>query len=198
MDLRIEKTYRALLTAFTHLLETHRYEEITVAMLCNEAVIRRTTFYRHFADKSEFFAFFVDNLRLELLKHGEESVDDELARLSCPQDPTVDEEGVAILQGMVSFMLEHETLVDNIFESSMSGMLMLMMVDKVAETIRERYRNVYRIEGGELPTLASASEFAAGGLVRLLEKWWVSGHSKQGEAELTLTANRLVWRVLGV
>ncbi len=34
MDLRIKKTYRALFEAFTELLEEHRFEDVTVAMLC--------------------------------------------------------------------------------------------------------------------------------------------------------------------
>ena len=57
MDLRIERTYRSLIEAFTRLLEERLYEDVTVAMLCNEAMIRRTTFYKHFADKGEFFSF---------------------------------------------------------------------------------------------------------------------------------------------
>lgn len=90
MDLRIQKTYRSLLAAFTKLLETHRYEDVTVAMLCDEAMIRRTTFYKHFADKSEFFSFFVDSLRIEITKYGERQIaasksDDDL-------EGTVDEE----------------------------------------------------------------------------------------------------------
>ncbi|MFR3769627.1 TetR/AcrR family transcriptional regulator [Collinsella stercoris] len=72
MDLRIQKTYRSLLAAFTRLLETHRYEDVTVAMLCDEAMIRRTTFYKHFADKAEFFSFFVDSLRIEITNYGEQ------------------------------------------------------------------------------------------------------------------------------
>ena len=48
MDLRIKKTYRALFDAFTELLEEHRFEDLTVAMLCDRAMIRRTTFYKHF------------------------------------------------------------------------------------------------------------------------------------------------------
>ena len=52
MDLRVQKTYRALFGAFTELLEEHRFEDITVAMLCERAMIRRTTFYKHFADKT--------------------------------------------------------------------------------------------------------------------------------------------------
>lgn len=62
MDLRIKKTYRALFDAFTELLEEHRFEDLTVAMLCERAMIRRTTFYKHFRDKNDYFAFYVDEL----------------------------------------------------------------------------------------------------------------------------------------
>lgn len=62
MDLRIKKTYRALFDAFTELLEEHRFEGLTVAMLCDRAMIRRTTFYKHFRDKNDYFAFYIDEL----------------------------------------------------------------------------------------------------------------------------------------
>ena len=59
---RIKKTYRALFDAFTELLEEHRFEDLTVAMLCDRAMIRRTTFYKHFRDKNDYFAFYIDEL----------------------------------------------------------------------------------------------------------------------------------------
>ena len=58
MDLRIRKTYLALHNAFTELLEEKRFEEFTVNELCDRAMIRRTTFYKHFADKYEYFTFY--------------------------------------------------------------------------------------------------------------------------------------------
>lgn len=195
MDLRIQKTYRSLLAAFTKLLETHRYEDVTVAMLCDEAMIRRTTFYKHFADKSEFFSFFVDSLRIEITKYGERQIaasksDDDL-------EGTVDEEeGLAILRALVDFMLDHERMVDNIFESSMSGMMVLMMADRVAETLRERYRGKYHVGKGGPVTLAASSEFVAGGIVRLFEKWWERGHDPEGKIELITVAETMVARVL--
>lgn len=195
MDLRIQKTYRSLLAAFTKLLETHRYEDVTVAMLCDEAMIRRTTFYKHFADKSEFFSFFVDSLRIEITKYGERQIaasksDDDLGG-------TVDEEeGLAILRALVDFMLDHERMVDNIFESSMSGMMVLMMADRVAETLRERYRGKYHVGKGDPVTLAASSEFVAGGIVRLFEKWWERGHDPEGKIELITVAETMVARVL--
>ena len=208
MDLRIEKTYRSLLAAFTDLLETHRYEDVTVAMLCDAAMIRRTTFYKHFADKAEFFSFFIDNLRINLLKHGEvqgtsERTVERHERIERPRpaesyDPASDHEGITILQGLVDFLLEHEMMVDNIFKSSMTGMMMLVMTDKVAEAVRERYAWAFAGRDDEAAALKAGSEFAAGGIVRLLELWWTSGHSKAGERELITMANAMVIRSLGL
>ncbi len=65
LDLRIERTYRLLSDAFGRMLASRHYEDITVSDLCDEAMIRRTTFYKHFADKDEFFAFYVRRI------HGE-------------------------------------------------------------------------------------------------------------------------------
>ena len=205
MDLRIEKTYRALLAAFTELLETHRYEDVTVAMLCDKAMIRRTTFYKHFADKSEFFSFFVDSLRINLLRRGEATgeVEAEGARRRGKTKRGADQvvvsevESIAIFQGLVDFMLEHEALVDNIFKSQMTGMMMLVMCDKAAEAVMERYHGVFAPHQAGGVTLQAASEFAASGIVRLLQMWWTSGHSKEDERELITMANEMVARVMG-
>ncbi len=200
MDLRIQKTYRSLLTAFTRLLEKHRYEDVSVAMLCDEAMIRRTTFYKHFADKSEFFSFFVDSLRVELVKYGEAKAEEH--RLSkgesVDEDPLVVnvEEGIAILRALVDFLLEHAKLVDNILDSSMSGMMLLMIEDRVAEIFRERYHAHAKARGEDPLAFAAASEFAAGGIVRLFGKWWMRGHDPETEGELVTAAETMVLRVL--
>ena len=211
MDLRSEKTYRALLNAFTNLLETHRYEDITVAMLCDEAMIRRTTFYKHFSDKAEFFSFFVDNLRTELTSYGEKKAEEvraaKAARAAAGGDEgqveenahiAAAEEGLAVVQALVEFMLDHERLVDNVFASSMSGMMAVMIEERVAETILERYAGAYRVGANDAVTLATVSEYAAGGIVRLLKKWWLAGHDKQAETELILRATVLTSRVLAL
>ena len=58
-DLRIIKTHKALCEAFAELLETKSFEDITVNELCDKALVRRPTFYKHFADKYDFFAYYV-------------------------------------------------------------------------------------------------------------------------------------------
>lgn len=196
MDLRIRKTYRSLLTAFTKLLETYRYEEVTVAMLCDEAMIRRTTFYKHFADKAEFFGFFVDSLCVEFTGNGEVRAGESSTGIEEGLEATDEAEGLAIFRALVDFMLGHERLVDNIFDSSMNGMMALMMADRVAEALRERYRGKFHAPEGGQVTLVEASEFVAGGIVRLFEKWWMRGHTPESEVELIAVAETMVARVL--
>ena len=59
LDLRIQKTYISLIEAFEKLLHEKEFEKISVQELCDEAMIRRPTFYKHFLDKYDFLTFFI-------------------------------------------------------------------------------------------------------------------------------------------
>lgn len=190
MDLRIEKTYRSLIAAFTRLLEEHPYENITVAMLCDEAMIRRTTFYKHFADKAAFFAFFIDSLKIDLERRSEQREDGSVSH-------SAQEERIAIFQQLVDFLLEHERMMDNIFASSMIGSMTLVMCNKVAESISERYRGAYGVSEHVDVPLEAAAQFAAGGIMRLLQTWWERGHAPEDEETFVKASNTLVERVIG-
>lgn len=50
-DLRVKKTQRALMDSFLGLLKTKNFSQITVQDLCDRAMVRRSTFYRHYSDK---------------------------------------------------------------------------------------------------------------------------------------------------
>lgn len=191
MDLRIQKTYKALILAFTTLLEQYPYEEISIAMLCDEAMIRRTTFYKHFADKAAFFAFFVDSLRIDMERRGEQTAEGQDVAA------TAQAERVAIFKQLVDFLLEHERMMDNIFNSSMVGSMTLVMCNKVSEAICERYRDVFTAREGNELRIEEAAQFAAAGIMRLLELWWERGHSADEEEAFIRMSNLLVARVIG-
>ena len=47
------------------------FEEITINDLCNSAMIRRTTFYKHFSDKYDFFRFFLISVMDHMDTHND-------------------------------------------------------------------------------------------------------------------------------
>lgn len=181
MDLRIQKTYRALNQAFTKLLSERRYENISVAALCDEAMIRRTTFYKHFRDKDSYLVFFIGNLRREFLARGVEDA-------GAHDGGGMQAERQAILRRLADFLLEHAKLVDNIFQSSMGGAMTNLISEAVADALRERY--------GE--DRADEAEFAAGGIVRLMMLWWHSGHMADGEERFVRLSHEFLGRIMEV
>lgn len=53
MDRRTQKTNKAIVDAFTSLLEQKRYSKITIQEIIDQADIGRSTFYSHFETKDE-------------------------------------------------------------------------------------------------------------------------------------------------
>ncbi|MGO3602198.1 MAG: TetR/AcrR family transcriptional regulator C-terminal domain-containing protein [Enterococcus malodoratus] len=50
-DLRYYRTRKSILSAMTRLLQTKKFEQITVTTICEEAEISRSGFYLHYVDK---------------------------------------------------------------------------------------------------------------------------------------------------
>lgn len=59
IDLRVFKTRKALTEAMMSTLGEKKFEDITVQYICDKAMVRRATFYTHFVDKYELFAYTV-------------------------------------------------------------------------------------------------------------------------------------------
>ena len=189
MDLRIKKTYRALFEAFTELLEEHRFEDVTVAMLCDRAMIRRTTFYKHFRDKNDYFAFYVDELMSGLPQK----------RTGKGSAASADDVRVLrheVFADAMDMILAHDQLMDNILESSMSGMLTSMICDRIAHSIRERVMSTLDEDALAPVSLETTSEFIAGGIIRLVTKWWESGHNLERRTEIADVVDALFERTM--
>ena len=190
MDLRVKKTYGALIAACTKLLSENRFEDMSVAMLCDEALIRRTTFYKHFADKAEFFAFYVENLRIDMVERGRRLADDE----GVFEDDALERR--AILREFADYLLEHEGLMDNIFSSSMSGVLIAVICDKIAESFYDRARCTAPKETTAPSDLVDRAEFAAGGVVRVMMHWWDEKNRAERRDDFVETSAGLAARIL--
>lgn len=58
-DLRVTKTYTALVNSFWKLIKRKQFSEITINELCEKAMIQSQTFYKHFTDKYDFLVFVI-------------------------------------------------------------------------------------------------------------------------------------------
>ena len=61
-DLRVIKTKRALSQSLFQLLEEKMFSNITVNMICQTALIHRTTFYKHFYDKYDLLTYLMNDI----------------------------------------------------------------------------------------------------------------------------------------
>lgn len=66
MDLRKERTLKLLCESLAKLLHEKPYTSITVSEICEGAMVRRATFYRHFGGKDDLFTYAVTARRSQL------------------------------------------------------------------------------------------------------------------------------------
>lgn len=65
MDLRVRRTYKLLMESLDELLKQKDFGPITVQEICQQAMVRRTTFYQHFQDKEDFLRWYLKEKFLE-------------------------------------------------------------------------------------------------------------------------------------
>ena len=170
-DLRIIKTRKALCDAFLVLLSEKRFEDITVGELCDRAMVRRATFYKHYADKYEFFSFFIrqyeETFSLDAKEHQKDSLSDYSSFM---------------FGKCIQFLREHREIVRSILDSNM----LPVMLDLFTEEI---YRNtLFHIEENKqlLSALSVTPEtlaaFYAGGIMQVTRQWIMSKPQRSVES----------------
>ncbi|MBW1606036.1 TetR/AcrR family transcriptional regulator [Lactobacillus sp. Sy-1] len=74
-DIRIQKTYKALIDAFLDLQKKQSFNDISINDLCKRSNIGRATFYRHFKNKEDFIKFASEQWVDKYLKTAFENLD---------------------------------------------------------------------------------------------------------------------------
>jgi len=161
-DLRITKTHMALCSTFMQLLERKRFEDITINELCEEAMVRRATFYKHFADKYDFFLFFICDLQCKFEKDS---------MLLYRQEGKLLEYYLSITRKLIYFLDKHEKMVQHILESNMLATLFDILTGQIMTAAKEKLKE-YTSKGNVLPASPEIlASFFAGGLLNTLQHW---------------------------
>jgi AcrR family transcriptional regulator len=166
MDLRIQKTYMALTNTFFKLLEEKRFEDITVNELCDRAMIRRATFYKHFGDKYEFFTFVIREIQAEFDREIAGSLD-----IDVPIDFYI-----TIVRRVMRFFKEKDRLVQSVLKSGCFPALLRILSEQVEFDILQKVKE--NVEKGckLIADPEVMARFFTGAILETLQ-WWLT-HKK--------------------
>ena len=175
LDLRIQKTYKALIDAFFQLLQAKRFESITINELCEVAMVRRATFYKHFADKYEFFTFFVQCIQHEF--RNRIATQEQAGNGVSPY--------IGIIRFALDFLDENETLVHSVIESNAFPLLLDLVSEQIVMDVKDRLQTDQN-NGKELLLSPELMAFSYTGALLNILRWWV-GHKDQMSKEEIVT-----------
>ncbi len=162
-DLRVFKTHNALVSAFMQLLTEKRFEEITVNELCDLAMVRRATFYKHFADKYEFFAFVIRTKQEEFDASSRAHLDQ-----TQPQSLYL-----GIVKNTLDFVNSNKKLVQTVLESKMLPTLLDILSRQIAMDVTRKLKEDAE-HGARLKASPQVmAQFFTGALLYTV-KWWIA------------------------
>ena len=155
IDLRIRKTYLALHNAFLSILEEKRFDDLTVNELCERAMIRRTTFYKHFADKYEYFSFYIK----EVVATFQDRLDPDVA------EGEVHAYLLHMCRELICFLQRHNRFVQNIRDSNAFPLLLSILLDQISEDVKQVLYRANAEKNVDKKQIQGISAFYAGGLL---------------------------------
>jgi AcrR family transcriptional regulator len=165
-DLRIIKTHKALTDAFWQMLSERRFEAITVNELCDRATVRRATFYKHFADKYDFFAF--------VIRAKQAQFDAQIRPHSDPARPQSFYMG--IIQYTLDFLDSNKKLVQTVLESNMLPTVVDILSKQITSDIAQKLKDDAN-RGVRLPASPQVMAQVFTGALLYTTAWWVTQKS---------------------
>ena len=162
-DLRVQRTHRLLKEAFITLLKEKDYDDITVQEICEEAMVRRTTFYQHFEDKDSFLHWFVQQRQQDF------------ASQISPDTPTSDlrEYYISVIRSALKYLLENPEMKKLLLGSGQQSQYLLDCYLRVCTNdVVQRMEGVPGLKEKIAPfPLTLLAEYYIGSVVAVA-RWW--------------------------
>lgn len=179
LDLRIQKTYMAVTKALIEMMDEMPFEDIKVKELCDRAMIRKSTFYKHFADKYELLAFIV-----------KEVINDYNERIR--QDSPADDP-VAFYNKMLDYVFEfakaNQKLIRSAIRSDSLMLLLNIMSQQMTPDICQKLKQD-QARGRRMPASPEVMATSFAGSISEGLRSWFTGGKKCSEEDIKKTAQR--------
>ena len=153
--------YMSVTKALIEMMEEMPFEDIKVKELCDRAMIRKSTFYKYFADKYELLAF--------IAKEAINDYNERIRRDSPTDDP------VAFYNKMLDYVFEfakaNQKLIRSAIRSDSLVLLLNIMSQQVMPDICQKLKQV-QARGHRMPASPEVmATFFAGGISASLRSW---------------------------
>ena len=189
LDRRVQRTYQQLTDAMGRLLLQKEWDQITVQELCDEAMIRRTTFYQHFRDMHDFMLW----RRKDRMEEFSAFIADD----NPPEDPG--DHFVVLSTRVMDYMNLHPQYEKVVMATGDRGIRMLESflrhcADEVVICLNERGGINQKNSAYAIPVLI---EFYVGGMLAAL-RWWYANRKPCKQEELIQYLRQIVERDLNL
>lgn len=188
MDLRKQRTLKLLSGALVDKLREKPYEDITVGEICEAAMVRRATFYRHFSGKDDLLAYVVHVVREDWKRR---------LAIECAAPAELASKLTAELSELV---VEHDELLRRQRLSPAFSSVVLTVADAVSDELTPAIERSM-VDKGVPPDAAPlkaqmTAHFYVAGLASAM-RWWLTDHPELSSREFLEMFSGLVSRVLG-
>lgn len=183
-DLRVQKTYDALITAFCDLLNEKSFEEITVKKLCAHAKTKTATFYSHFSDKYDFFAFMAKELRSSFIA----DIESDPGRNAATYYTSLVSKGMDYLE-------QNKKLAISVKGSGILSGILQFMPDEIMDELRKNlFKNLESYEKLNHPDVLL--QFMIGGMNQVTE-WWFENRRNISKEDVSSDINKVISEMMG-
>lgn len=175
MDRRKIKTRQAIFSAFTKLLETKRFEKITVQEIIDEANIGRSTFYAHFETKDEL----LKNICEELFGHIIDSAVDKTHTHGLYSDKDAPQ---SVFCHLLQHLQENDNNILGLLSCESSEIFLRYFKDSLNELIQTRVMNDKPKHYQDLPQDFLINHISGSFVEMIL--WWLKNNKKNTPEQL--------------
>lgn len=183
IDFRVKKTRRALLEALRVLLAEKSFDDITVTELCERAEVRRVTFYTHFNDKEELFAYMIREMQKSFYRENGAAVKTQTPVSYCAN----------ILGYILDFMEENEQISETVMASSAKNLVLDALTKQIGTDLRWCFPSTER-QDTSIPADSEILAILCSGALLNCARWWVTQGKQMSKKDLTAQFNALMER----
>ncbi|MDO5331021.1 MAG: TetR/AcrR family transcriptional regulator [Bacillota bacterium] len=171
LDLRVIKTRNALTKSLYDLMCEKNFGDITVTELCERALVRKATFYKHFGDKSELLIYMIRELQSSSLESGQIVGD--------PDNPI--SYYVGVFAYFINFIDENRPFIDSVLKSGSIFYVRDILEEQIRLDIDDRLKREARQDLRDSHSMLSS--IYAGAIVSC-GVWWVGDGGKTSKKQL--------------